>query len=268
MEITWNDVRSLADRYLMPFVVDLIVAIAVFYFGRILARILARAASRVMERSDMDVSLRKFLTDLLYAVMLVAVIVAALDSLGIETTALVAVLGGAALAIGLALQGSLANFAAGVMIIVLRPYRIGDHVVIGKYVGRVEAIKVFHTILITADHREVVIPNGKIISDPIENTTVLGTRRVEIQISVAHGTNLHEVRQWLEGIVLADRRVLATPPPSVDLTEVSSDGVKLFLRPWADVGDYTSVAADTIERVKETLESHEVKFQVVLQSGV
>ena len=267
MDITWSDLRALADRWLLPFLVDLLIAIAVFYVGRLLARFLARAAGRVMERSDMDLSLRKFLSDLLYAVMLVAVVVAALDSIGLETTALVAVLGAAGLAVGLALQGSLQNFAAGVMIIVLRPYRVGDSVVIGKYVGRVEAIKVFHTILITADHREVIIPNGKIISDSIENTTVLGTRRVEIAISVAHGTNLHEVRQWLEGIVLADRRVLATPAPSVDLTEVSSEGIKLYLRPWTDVADYPAVAADTIERVKETLESHDVKFQVVLSSG-
>src|SRR5262245_1253496 len=126
MEITVDDLRLFAERHIVPFALDLLVAILVFYVGRKLSRLLVRALARAMERSKLDVSLRKFLSDVSYAILLVAVVTAALDTVGIQTTAVIAVLGAAGLAVGLALQGSLANFAAGVMIIVLRPYKVGD----------------------------------------------------------------------------------------------------------------------------------------------
>src|SRR5436853_651825 len=163
MDLTWDDVGAFAEKWLVPFGMRLLIALAIFYVGRMIARLIVKTAQRVMDRSEIDVSLRKFLSDIIYAVLLVAVVTAALDTLGIETTAVVAVLGAAGLAIGLALQGSLSNFAAGVMIIALRHYKVDDIVVIGKYVGRVDSIKVFHTILHTADNRVVMIPNGQII---------------------------------------------------------------------------------------------------------
>jgi small conductance mechanosensitive channel len=260
------DFTQFMDQYVVPSAMRILTAVAVFIVGRWISRLVVRAARAVMDRSQMDVSLRKFLTDLLYAVLLVAVVTAALDAVGIETTAVIAVLGAMGLAVGLALQGSLSNFAAGVMIIVLRPYRVGDLVAIGKYVGRVEVIKVFHTIVITADHREVTIPNGKIISDSIENLTVLGTRRIDLVVSLAHGTNLHEAKQWLERVVRADDQVHASPAPTIDLAEVGAEAVKLYVRPWTSVEDYPAVAARTMERVKETLEQHGVKFQLALQA--
>jgi small conductance mechanosensitive channel len=260
------DLAQFVDQYVVPSVMNIVTAIAVFFVGRAIARLIVRGAGALMDRSQMDTSLRKFLTDVLYAVLLVAVITAALDAIGVETTAVIAVLGAAGLAVGLALQGSLSNFAAGVMIIVLRPYRVGDLVAIGKYVGTVDAIRVFHTILVTGDHREIIIPNGKIISDSIENLTVLGTRRVEIVVSVAHGTNLHQAREWLAGVVSADDKVHASPAPSIDLAEVGPEAVKLYLRPWTSVEDYAAVAARTMEKVKETLEGHGVKFQLALQA--
>lgn len=265
MNITWSEISAWSELHLLPIAINVALALAVFIVGRMVARLMVRGAGRVMDRSRLDVSLRKFLTDVMYAVLLVVVVTASLDRLGIETTAVIAVLGAAGLAIGLALQGSLSNFAAGVMLIVLRPYKVGDQVVIGKYTGKVESIKVFHTIMVTADNREITIPNGKIISDPIENMTALGTRRIEIAVSVAHGTNLGEAKQWLEAVVLADKRVCESPAPVVDLAEVGHWGVKLILRPWTRADDYNAVAADTMERVKATLEQHAVKFSVALQ---
>ena len=256
--------QDLTERYLEPFGINLLIAVVLFVLGRWVARAMIRGADKMMETSGMDVSLRKFLTDVLYAVMIVAVLSAALERVGVHTTAVIAVLGAAGLAVGLALQGSLSNFAAGVMLIILRTYKVGDLVVIGKYTGRVEAIKVFHTILITSDNREVTIPNGSIVTGSIENLTVLGTRRVDIQITVGQGTDLHKVKQWLEGVALTDRRVLTAPAPSLDLTEITTDAVKLYLRPWTTVDDYPHVAADTLERVREILVSHDVKFTIAL----
>jgi small conductance mechanosensitive channel len=265
MDPTWDDVWAFADKYVLPIAIRIVIGLAVFYVGRMVAKLIVKAVQRVMDRSDMDVSMRKFLSDVVYTVLLVAVVVASLDTVGVKTTAVVAVLGAAGLAVGLALQGSLSNFAAGVMIIVLRPYRVGDTVVIGKYVGKVEVIKVFHTVLITADHREVIIPNGKIISDSIENTTALGTRRIDIVVSVPHGTNLHEAREWLAAAARSDQRALAAPAPSVELAEVTSEGMKLHVRPWTSVDNYGAVAHATMEQIKRTLDERGVQFGLALQ---
>lgn len=265
MTITWADVEAFANAHLAPIALRIVIAIIILVAGHQLSKLLARALERFMERSRMDASLRKFLSDLAYAAMIVSVIVAALDALGVQTTAVIAVLGAMGLAIGLALQGSLANFAAGVMLIVLRPYRVGDVVTIDKFTGRVEAIKVFHTVLVTADHREVTIPNGQIIAKPIENLTALGHRRVDLVVSVAQSSDLRRVRELLEGVVLGDQRIRRSPAPTIDVAEISDTGVKLYLRPWTSVDHYATVAADTMERVKEAMEAAELKYTVALQ---
>ena len=264
MEITWADVEAFAEAHLVPLGLRIVVALIIFIAGRQISRILLRALDRFMERSRMDVSLRKFLGDLAYAVLLVSVIIAALDTLGVKTTAVIAVLGAAGLAIGLALQGSLSNFAAGVMLIVLRPYKVGDLVMINKYMGRVEAIKVFHSVIVTGDHREVTIPNAQIIAQPIENLTVLGRRRVDLVVSVAQSSDLHRVRQLLESVVLADQRIQQSPSPTIDIAEITDASVKLYLRPWTNVENYTKVAADTMERIKDTMEAAQLKYTVAM----
>jgi small conductance mechanosensitive channel len=267
MHITWADFEAFAQAHLVPLALRVLVALIIFVAGRQISRIVLRALDRFMERSRMDVSLRKFIGDLAYAVLLVSVIIAALDTLGVKTTAVVAVLGAAGLAIGLALQGSLSNFAAGVMLIVLRPYKVGDLVAINKYIGRVEAIKVFHTVIVTADHREVTIPNGQIIAQPIENLTTLGRRRVDLVVSVAQSSDLHRVRQLLEGVVLADKRIQQAPAPTIDIAEITDASVKLYLRPWTTVDNYTKVATETMERIKQTMEAAELKYSVALQAA-
>jgi small conductance mechanosensitive channel len=257
--------RELANIYLLPLGLRILIAAAVFFIGRAIARGLIRAFDRAMETSKLDVSLRKFMHDIVYATMLVSVIIAALDVVGIETTAVIAVLGAAGLAIGLALQGSLSNFAAGVMLIMLRPYKVTDLVVLGKYVGRVEAIKVFHTVLVTADHREVVIPNGQIIIAPIENLTVLGRRRVDFLVNVTDAPDLVRVKELLASVFANDQRVSVSPPPVIDIAEVTETGVKLHLQPWTTVEHYREVAIATMERLRETMSTAGLKFTVILQ---
>ena len=265
MNETIEYLRYVAEVHLLPLGLRLVIAALVFLVGRAFARALIRAFDRAMETSRLDISLRKFVHDVLYAVMLVAVVIAALDVVGIETTAVIAVLGAAGLAIGLALQGSLSNFAAGVMLIVLRPYKVTDLVVLGKYVGRVEAIKVFHTVLITADHREVIIPNGQIITAPIENLTVLGRRRVDLLVDVMNPPELGRVKQILESAVAGDSRVSSTPPPAIDIAEITETGVKLNVQPWTTVEHYHDVAIATMERMRDTLHAAGLKFSVSVQ---
>jgi small conductance mechanosensitive channel len=266
MEISWESLQQFAEKHIAPAALDLLFGITLFIVGRWVARWLVRGATHLMDGSRIDVSLRKFLADLMYAILLVAVVTASLDTIGVKTTAVVAVIGAAGLAIGLALQGSLSNFAAGVMIIVLRPYKVGDTVVIGKYEGRVEAIKVFHTFLVTDDHREVIIPNGQIISQPLENMSVLGMRRVDIVLTVAHGTDLREVKRSIEVILSSDVRVSLSPSPSIELFEVGGDALKFNVRPWTQVENYKAVANDTIERIRESFVDHGYTFTAALQA--
>jgi small conductance mechanosensitive channel len=258
--------HHLAEKYLLPFGTKLLVSILVFFVGRWVARLVVRGLGRLMERGRIDVSLTKFLCDAIYAVLLVVVVTASLDTLGIRTTAVLAVLGAAGLAVGLALQSSLSNFAAGVMIIVLRPYRVGDQVIIGKHVGRVDAIKVFHTFIVSEDNREVIIPNGQILAAPIENMTTRGTRRIDIAVSVAAGADVRQVRELLEAVLLSDRRVLPEPSPTVELIEVTDTGTRLMMRPWTSTDDFRELVPDLVERVRDSLDVHQLKFSIQLVS--
>jgi small conductance mechanosensitive channel len=262
MTASFDDVTYLVNAYLVPTALRLALAVVLFFVGRTIARMLMRGADRVMERSKVDISLRKFLADVGYAVVLIAVVIAALDTVGIKTTAVLAVLGAAGLAVGLALQGSLSNFAAGVMLIVLRPYKVGDTVVIGKYLGRVDAIKVFNTVLITGDHREITIPNGQIIAAPIENLTVLGRRRVDLVVSVEQAANLLEVKQLLEGVMRDDARIETSPPPTIEIAEITDSAVKLQLRPWTTLEHYARLSTDMMERIMAAMTAANHKFSV------
>src|SRR5262249_5672489 len=155
----------------------------------------------------------RFVGDVAYVVLLGAVVLVALDTFGVKTTAVVAVLGAAGLAIGLALQGSLSNFAAGVMLILLRPYRVSDLVMLGKDTGRVEASKVSHTVVITPDHRQITIPNGQILQQPIENLSALGRRRVDLVITIGEVAELETIELQLAAIAAADPRIEKSPAP-------------------------------------------------------
>lgn len=264
MNVTWPQLRDYAEQHLLPLAGQVGLAVAMFVIGRWVARLLVRGVSTMMERGDMDVSLRKFLGDVLYAILLVAVVTVTLDTVGIHTTAVVAVIGAAGLAVGLALQGSLSNFAAGVMIIVLRHYRVGDVVVIGKYTGKVEAIKVFHTVLVTSDNRQVLIPNGQVITGPIENLTVLGRRRIDVRVEVAPGANLHQVIELVEGAVLADDRIHAKPAPKLELAEIARDKLVLHMRPWTDADDQGAVSTALLERAGTALAGAGVEHAIAI----
>nr|HEX4315726.1 mechanosensitive ion channel domain-containing protein [Kofleriaceae bacterium] len=263
MTISTDDLRSFADEYLLPFGLHILIALAIFVGGRWIARLMIRGIDRVMARSHVDVSLRKFTRDIIYAMLLVIVLVAALDSLGVKTTAVVAALGAAGIAVGLALQGSLSNFAAGVMLIVLRPYKVSDLVAIGKYTGRVDAIKVFNTILVTADHREITIPNGLIIAQPIENLTVLGRRRIDLIVTINQTATLGDVKATLADAI-RDDKIHNDPVAAIEVAEITDASIKLYVRPWADADDYAAVSTAAIERVKAALEASSLKFSIAM----
>jgi len=212
--------------------------------------IVVGVVNRVMSGRDVDEMLVNFICSILRWVLLLFVIIAALSQLGIDTTSLVALLGAAGLAIGLSLQSSLANFAAGVMIIVFRPFTKGHFVEIAGTSGTVDSISIFTTTLTSPDNKEVIVPNGSVMSSNITNYSARDTRRVDMVFGISYDDDLKKAKQILEEIMAADGRVLSDPAPTVALSELADSSVNFVVRPWVNAPDYWSVLFDTNEAVK------------------
>jgi small conductance mechanosensitive channel len=210
---------------------------------------------KVLELREMDETLVTFLDNLVYAVLLTAVVIAALDSLGLPVTSLVAVLGAAGLAIGLALKDSLGNFAAGVMLVMFRPFTKGDFVEVAGVSGKVEEVRIFITLLITGDNKLVIIPNGQVASDTITNFSALDTRRVDLTIGVGYDDDLKLVRSVLERICAEHPMVLSDPAPGIALANLGDSSVEFAVRPWTKTEDYWTVRGDLLEAAKIELEA-------------
>lgn len=244
----------------VDFGIKLAAALAIFVIGRWAAKWITTACKTVMGRADVDVMLQRFLGNVIYAVLLVAVIVAAISQLGIPTTSFVAILGAAGLAIGLALQGSLSNFAAGVLIIFFRPYRTGDFVEAAGVSGSVEAVQVFTTILNTPDNKKVIVPNSAIMNDTITNYSANNTRRVDMTFGVGYSDDLDLVRRVLNQIIDADQRILKEPEPTVAIAALADSSVNFVVRAWVNTSDYWSVFYDTTEKVKRAFDQQGINI--------
>jgi small conductance mechanosensitive channel len=252
--------EHLADAYAVPFAINLVLAALVFFVGRIIARALERFAGRLFERANMDRSLSNFLCDLIYALLLMIVIIAAFERLGVKTTAAIAVLGAAGLAIGLALQGSLGNFAPGVMLIFFKPYAVGDVVTVAGSTGTVESIQIFTTVLLTADNQKIIIPNGQITSDSITNITALETRRVDLVFGIGYGDDIVKARGIIESVINADERILKDPAPVIAVNELGDNSVNFVVRPWCKTSDYWAVRWSVIEQVKIAFDANGISI--------
>jgi len=255
-----ENLQRYAETYVLPFAIHLLAALAVFIIGRAIARALTRTVVRLCERSKVDVSLGKFLSDMLYALMLALVVLAALDQVGVPTTSAVAIVGAAGLAVGFALQSSLGNFASGVMLLIFKPYRVGDVVNVAGQIGKVEVIKIFNTVLHTPDNRQIIIPNGSITSGSIENLSALGTRRIDLVFGIGYGDDLKKAKDILNKLVADDARILADPAPQVALSELADSSVNFVVRPWVKTADYWDVRFDLTEKVKLTFDAQGISI--------
>tara|TARA_Y100000385_G_scaffold142557_1_gene147852 strand:+ start:18 stop:854 length:837 start_codon:yes stop_codon:yes gene_type:complete len=244
------DVTAMADAYLFPYVANIALALVIFFVGKWLANTLTNVVVKLLQRSKMDDILISFVTSITKAILLLFVAIAALNQLGIDTTSLIALLGAAGLAVGLALQNSLQNFAAGVMLIVFRPFKAGDFVELAGVAGVVENIGIFSSVLRTGDNRELIIPNGAIYGGIITNYSARSTRRVDMVFGVDYGDDLREAKALLRTIILADDRVLAEPEPVIAVSELADSSVNFIVRPWVKSADYWPVLWDTTEKVK------------------
>ncbi len=230
--------------------VKIAIAIVIFIVGKIVARMIANLIKKALERGGTDAMLVGFLGNITYGVLLVAVVLAAIDSLGVNVTSLMAILGAAGLAVGLALKDSLGNFAAGVMIIIFRPFKIGDYVDAGGAAGTIDEIGLFATLMHTPDNKRIIVPNSAIIGGNITNVSALPTRRVDMVFGIGYDDNIGQARDIIMGLLNGDDRVLQDPAPTVTVGELGDSSVNLNVRPWVNAEDYWGLYFDLLENVK------------------
>lgn len=229
-------------------------SIAIFIIGRIVIGFLIGIFRRLMNKSKMDVTLSKFLLSIVRIALLTVLIIIILDNLGIQTTSFVAILGAAGLAVGFALQGSLGNFASGVMIIIFRPFKAGDFVEAGGVSGSVEEITIFNTIMKTPDNKMVIVPNSKVTGESIVNYSAMDTRRVDLVFGIGYDDDIRKAKETLEQILREDSRILDDPAPVVAVSELGDSSVNFVARPWVKTADYWAVYFDVTEKVKLTFD--------------
>ncbi len=243
-----------AKQLLMTYGVDyglaILKALIILIIGLWIIKALRNGFGRFLSNRNIDDSLKPFLKSLLYNLLLVLLVLSVLSTLGVQMTSFVAIVGAAGLAVGLALQGTLQNFAGGVILLVLRPFRVGDYIEGGGHAGTVREIQIFNTVLITPDNRRIVIPNGSLSNDSIVNYSAEPTRRVDLVFGIGYDDDIKKAKELLETIVSGDERVLKDPAHTIALSELADSSVNFVVRPWVKKEDYWAVYFDMHEKVK------------------
>ena len=261
---------------IMTWALRIVGALAILVIGNWLAKKIANLFVKMMERNNVDITLTKFLKNIVYYALLTAVVIAAAQELGINTASFLAVVGAAGLAVGLALKDSLANFSAGVMLILFRPFKVGDAVTIAGETGAVEEITIFNTVMNTFDNQRKIIPNGLITTGTITNITANDTRRVDMVFGIGYDDDIKKAEQLLKEIVKAEPNVLTDPAPTVAVAELADSSVNFVVRPWVKTTDYWAVKFALTEKIKLAFDEQgisipfpqqDVHMHQVVQSG-
>ena len=245
-----EDLKSWITENAADLAIQIGIAIAIFIVGKIIARMIASLVKNGMTRAGTDAILVGFIGNIVYGILLAGVVLAAIDSLGINVTSLMAIVGAAGLAIGLALKASLGNFAAGVMIIIFRPFKIGDYVEAGGAAGTIDEIGLFATLMHTPDNKRIIVPNSGIIGGNITNVSALETRRVDLVFGIGYDDNIGQARDIIQSVMDADERILKDPEAGIAVGELGDSSVNINVRPWVNSADYWTVRADLLETVK------------------
>ncbi|WP_412104786.1 mechanosensitive ion channel domain-containing protein [Vibrio caribbeanicus] len=245
---------------IIQYCVNIIAAVLILFVGYLLSKAIANGAAKVLHKKNMDKAVVQFIHGLLRYALFAIVFVAALSRLGVQTASVVAVIGAAGLAIGLALQGSLSNFAAGILIVIFRPFKSGDYVQVSGVGGSVDSIQIFQTILTTPDNKMVVVPNSSVIGSPITNYSRHKTRRIDLVIGVSYSADLNKVKSLLLAICEADSRVLSDPGVVVGVQALADSSVNFVVRPWVNTSDYWGVYFDLLQSIKESLDKEGIEI--------
>ncbi|MDP2503295.1 mechanosensitive ion channel protein [Vibrio splendidus] len=240
--------------------VNIISALTILFIGNLIVKAVANSVSKVLQKKKMDRAVVEFVHGLVRYLLFVIVLIAALGRLGVQTASVVAVIGAAGLAVGLALQGSLSNFAAGVLIVAFRPFKSGDYVEIGGVAGSVDSIQIFQTVLTTPDNKMVVVPNGSVIGSPITNYSRHDTRRIDLMIGVSYNADLQKTKALLTKICESDERVLKEPGVQVGVHTLADSSVNFVVRPWVSTAEYWNVYFDLMQAIKEGLDNEGIEI--------
>ncbi|MBR9814275.1 mechanosensitive ion channel [bacterium] len=244
----------------LPIAKSLLAALAIFIIGRWVAKIAVKVARAAMSKARFDDTLISFLGNVLYGLLLAIIIISALGKLGVDTTSAAALLGGAALAIGLALQDQLSSFAAGVMLIMFRPFGKGNFVDIGGTLGVVEEIKITNTLLKTLDNQLVWVPNSDVWGNTITNFSAMPTRRADLTIGIGYGSDLKKAKEILLRLMEEDERILKDPAPSVLVKELADNSVNFAVRPWMNSPDWWVTRCELIEKIKLEFDANDIEI--------
>jgi small conductance mechanosensitive channel len=260
MEMDLSNLLAKVYELLTVYGLRVLAAIVIFIVGRWVAKGVSKILRRGMTKGGTDETLVKFVGNMAYIALLAIVIIAALNQLGIQTASFIAVLGAAGLAIGLALQGSLGNFAAGVLMIIFKPFKVGDYIEGAGTAGTVEEIQIFTTQLKTPDNKTVIVPNAKMTGDNIINYTVKGTRRVDFVFGIGYDDDIDKARSIIKEILDQDERVLKDQEPMIVVSELGDSSVNFTVRAWTTLADYWPFYFETTEKVKKQFDAQGVSI--------
>ena len=251
---------DLLNDYIIPWGINIVLAIAIYVIGRWIVKLIVNAVRRVMTRANVDESLADFGGNIISAALTIVVIIAALEQLGVDTTSVLAVFAAAGLAVGLALKDSLSNFSAGVMLILFKPFKIGDVITAAGSTGVVESIRIFNTLMRTGDNQEITIPNSHIYGGSIINITTRETRRIDLVIGIGYDDNIGKAKEIIDAIISKHELILEDPAPTIMVLELGESSIDIAVRPWVKTGDYWAVRADLLQTIKESFDEQGISI--------
>ncbi len=246
--------------YVTDYGLKVVYALVIFIVGKWIAKLVCGLIKKAMKKSKVDAILVGFVSNIAYYVLMIVVIIAAVQKLGIQTTSFIAVLGAAGLAVGLALQGSLSNFASGVLIIMFRPFKIGDFVEAGGVTGVIDEIGILVVHMHTPDNKGIIVPNSQIMNAHIVNYNKHEIRRVDMVFGIGYGDDIDKTKAVLADILAKDERVLEDPAPAIAVSALADSSVNFNVRPWCDAADYWGVFLDTHESVKKRFDAEGISI--------
>jgi len=246
--------------FLTTYGMQVVGAILILILGRIGAGIGRKLIERLLIKAKTDKAVVSFVANLTYFLILTFAVLAALAKFGIQTASFVAILGAASFAVGFALQGSLANFAAGVLILVLRPFKTGDYIDGAGVAGTVKDIELFNTILATPDNVKIMVPNGKLFGNVIKNFSAYDTRRIDLVVGIGYGSSIGKAVLVLQELIKKETRILSDPPFQIAVNELADSSVNLVVRPWVKNEDYWGVRWDLTRAIKESFDEHGIEI--------
>lgn len=251
------DINSMIEQvthFVANYAWSILGSLLIFFVGKWFARKIASLLGKLLARQNIDVTLIRFLDNIVYYALMIVVLMAAVDQLGVDTTSFLAIFGAAGLAVGLALKDSLGNIASGVMLVFFRPFKIGDYVTAGGVSGTVETINVFNTIFLTPDNQRIIVPNGQITNDSIINVSAHPTRRLDMVFGISYEDNILTARAIFKNVLDSEPRILDEPTPRISVLELANSSVNMCVRPWVKTEDYWDLKFELTEKIKLALD--------------